>query len=125
MKESEADRGTRLEAINSTQKRLDEVDQERNNQVAELTERLRESENDRQLRFEQVQELTERLQESETDRSTHLEWVHELEDRLKDVGQRADMAEQAYHALEGTFIVRKARQMRLIDVSRLDDDPKC
>ncbi|MBI5591183.1 MAG: hypothetical protein HY881_11945 [Deltaproteobacteria bacterium] len=146
LKQSETDRNNRLEAMNSIQKRLEEVDQERQNQIGELTERLRESENDRQLRLEQIQELTERLRESENDRqlrfeqigeltrwlkeseadrNARMEWIHELEDRLKEANQKTDMAEQAYHALENTFIVRKARRMRLIHVRRLDDNPTC
>jgi len=150
LNESEADRSNRLEVINSIEKRLEEVEQERRNQIAELTERLNESEADRSNRLEvinsiekrleeveqerrnQIAELTERLNESEADRSNRLEVINSIEKRLEEVEQErrnqiAELTErltevaQAYHALENSFIVRKARQMRLIDVRRLDD----
>ena len=111
LKESEADRGTRLEAMNIIQKRLEEVEQERRNQIAELTERLRESEADRSDRLEVINSIEKRLEEVEQERRNQ---IVELTERLTEVAQ-------AYHALENSFIVRKARQMRLIDVRRLDD----
>jgi chromosome segregation ATPase len=106
LKESELDRGLRFE------------------QIQELTDQLKESELDRGLRFEQIQELTELLKESEADRAERLKRIHQLETRLDSVVRRLDRVERTYRALESTFVVRKARLLRLISVGCISDPPE-
>jgi hypothetical protein len=103
LQESELDRGLRFE------------------QIQELTNQLQESELDRGLRFEQIQDLTKLLKESEADRAERLRRIHQLETRLDSVIRRLDRVERTYHALESTFVVRKARLLRLIRIGRIVD----
>lgn len=83
------------------------------NQVSEVTSLLQESEHDRRERLEQVHELTAMLKESEADRAARLEMIHRLEEVIHRL-------EEDWQALEGTFIVRLARRVHLINTRKFE-----
>jgi len=118
LKESETDRSNRLVVINNLHARLESVEQEKQIQIGALTNRLQESEADCQKR---IQDLADRLTALEAEKNAYMESVYEVEFQLKEANRKTEIAESAYHALENTFIVRKARQMRLIQVGHLED----
>jgi chromosome segregation ATPase len=89
--------------------------------IHELTGKLKESEADREARFRQITELTGLLKESEADRAARLgvicglgENLTSLHALLNEEKQRAGDLEQGWQALEETFAVRQARRVRLI-----------
>jgi ADP-heptose:LPS heptosyltransferase/polysaccharide pyruvyl transferase WcaK-like protein len=98
LKESEKDRGDRLVVINNLQARLEAVEQEKQKQIAALTERLT---------------------TTEAEKNACMECIHDLEAVLKEANRKAEMLGNAYQTLENSFVVRKARQMGFIQVGRL------
>jgi hypothetical protein len=89
--------------------------------IHDLTDKLNASETDRTARFLQITELTGLLKESEADRAARLEVIRSLEEiimRLQalcaEEKHRADDCEQGWRALEGTVAVRQARRVGLI-----------
>ncbi len=95
--------------------------------INELTEKLKESEADRAARFQQITELTAWLKESEADRATRLEVIRGLEGivtglqaLVDEEKQRAADYERGWQALEGTFVVRQGRRIGLINTGRYE-----
>lgn len=91
LRESEADRAARLE------------------QIFELTRLLKESEADRAARLEQIKNLGASLRASEADRAVCLEQISSLTGGIK----------RQMKGFENSFIVRQARRLGLIKVSKI------
>jgi 2-polyprenyl-3-methyl-5-hydroxy-6-metoxy-1,4-benzoquinol methylase len=86
LKESEADRQARLEAIEQLDAALKESEADRQAQleaIEQLDAALKESEADRQARLEVIEQLDAALKESEADRQARLEVIEQLDAALK------------------------------------------
>ncbi len=79
------------------------------------------------MRQDQISELTARLKESEADRAARLEVIRGLEGivtglqaLVDEEKQRAADYERGWQALEGTFVVRQGRRIGLINTGRYE-----
>ncbi len=89
--------------------------------LLDSTDSLKESELDRKARLDQIIELTNLLKESESDRTARLKVIEEQQDTIEEqqgnirsLEAKLEEETKRLEALEGTFLVRKARRLGLI-----------
>ncbi len=123
LKESEADRRSRLEVIHDLGVRLAETEADRTarlHSIELLEQRLLESEADRAQRLQSMQVLERLLAESEADRANRLKSIHALEALLAD--SEADRAARLgdVRTLEGRLgEIEEDREKRLTEAKQL------